>query len=70
MHNRLLAVLPVLVLVSCGPPPPPISYSPETGHIDFTPFGVGDYLRGSQKKRAGDFEAALRAYGPLAQRGD
>ena len=46
MHNRVFAVLVLLFLVSCGPPPPPITYSQDTGHLDFSPYGVGDYVRG------------------------
>ena len=66
MPKSLLAVLVALLLVSCGPPPPPIAYSPVTGHLDFSPYGGGDYLRGINRLKNNEFEAALRALGPPA----
>ena len=70
MPHSILAVLVALFLVSCGPPPPPVTYSQVTGHLDFSPYRGGDYLRGIKYLKRNDFEAALRSLGPPAAYGD
>ena len=70
MPRNILAVPVVLYPVSCGPPPLPISYSPTTGHLDFSPYGSGDYLKALDRLNRQEFEAALRSFGPIAAYGD
>ena len=68
MPRKILAVLVIFFLVSCGPPP--ITHTTTTGHLDFSNQPNCEYFQGVDHLRRLEFESAMACLGPIAARGD